>query len=150
MESMGYSKVVKCYFMILNDKQIMFSPCTPTWSSPYFCHFYVHGLSVCFLYLLPILSLSILCESVHIQALWQSSSCCWYDPCSFHVPWPVLALSMDFLCPVLALFLGFLLPVLALFLACPCPVPDLPLACPAPVLGLFFPCPVLCPSLTFP
>ncbi len=35
MENMSYSKIVKCCFMILNDKRIMFSPCTPIWFSPF-------------------------------------------------------------------------------------------------------------------
>ncbi len=113
MESMNYSKVVKCCFMILNDKQIMFSLCTPTWFSPYFCNFYGHGLS-------PVLCL-------YVTFPWPVLAL------SLAFLWPILALSLSFFWTVLVLFMTFPWPVLA-------PCLSLSLSCPgyAPFLTILF------------
>jgi hypothetical protein len=125
-ENMSYSKIVKCCFMILNDKRIMFSPCTPTWSSPFSLIF----LFMVFLFVLCTYFLFIPCLfHVHLCILRPYGN-------TRHSAGTILVLSMS---------LGLSLPsrclVPGLPTACPCPVPDLPLACLFPVLGLSFPCP---------
>jgi hypothetical protein len=152
MESMSYSKVIKCCFMILNEKSnnVLSLYCTPTWSSPYFCHFYVHLLFfrfvLCTYFLFfPCLFHVHLCtfrpygNPRHAAGTMISPIFFMSLDLSLPCPWASFALSLPypwaFYCPSL------------LF---PCPVPELPLDCPSPVLGLYFPCPVLCLTLTFP